>query len=262
MIKLVVTDLDGTLLDNDKRISPDFWPLHQRMMEKGILFSVASGRQLFNLEETFAPIAEKTLFIAENGSYVRFRGRDVHINPMDKTTTNQLIEIARTIEHTGIVLCCKNAAYIESKDPDFSKEVGQFFSKLIQTEDLTQVDDTILKLAIYDYIDSETNCFPQFKAYTQDFKVVVSGKNWVDITNSSSSKGSAIEKIQAEMGFKRNEIMAFGDFLNDYEMMEVAGHSFAMKNAHPEILRISRFVTEFDNNNNGVVDTILKVCFT
>jgi Cof subfamily protein (haloacid dehalogenase superfamily) len=231
-------------------------------MEKGILFSVASGRQLFNLEETFAPIAENTLFIAENGSYVRFRGRDVHINPIDKTATNQLIEIARTIEHTGIVLCCKNAAYIESKNPEFANEVGRFFSKLVKTDDLTLVDDTILKLGIYDYLDAETNSFPYFNAFTTKYNIVVSGKNWVDITNSSSSKGSAIEKIQAEMGFKRDEIMAFGDFLNDYEMMEAAGHSYAMKNAHPEILRISRFVTEFDNNNNGVVDTIQKVCFS
>ena len=53
--------------------------------------------------------------------------------------------------------------------------------------------------------------------------------------------------------------MAFGDFLNDYEMMEVAGHSYAMKNAHPEIKKISRYITEFDNDNNGVVDTIQKV---
>lgn len=262
MIKLVVTDLDGTLLDSNKNIHPGFWALHKKMTDKGILFSVASGRQLFNLEETFSPIAHNTLFIAENGTYVSFRGRDLHVNPMDFNATIEFIKIARKINGIGLVLCCKNAAYIESHDQRFVAEVNKYYSKVVFLDDLTQANDTVLKLALFDFADAEINIFPHFRQFENQYKVVVSGKQWMDISHISANKGSALEKIQKELGFNRDEIMAFGDFLNDYEMMELAGHSFAMKNAHPEIIKISRFVTEYDNDNNGVVETIEKVCFS
>jgi len=50
--------------------------------------------------------------------------------------------------------------------------------------------------------------------------------------------------------------MVFGDFLNDYEMMQTAKYSYAMKNAHPEIIKIANFTTQFDNNQGGVTDVI------
>lgn len=259
MIKLVVTDLDGTLLDSEKRIHPGFWDLHKKMVDKGILFSVASGRQLYNLEETFASVAHNTLFIAENGTFVRYRGNELHIAPLEAHHAATFIKIARNIPDTGLILCCKNAAYIESKDESFIREIKKYYSRVEVVDDLTRVNDTILKLAIYDAIDSETNSFPHFRDYISQFKVVISGKDWMDISHRSANKGAALQKIQKELGLGRDEIMAFGDFLNDYEMMEVAGHSYAMKNAHPEIKKISRYITEFDNDNNGVVDTIQKV---
>ena len=53
--------------------------------------------------------------------------------------------------------------------------------------------------------------------------------------------------------------MVFGDYLNDLEMMQNAKYSYAMKNAHPEIIKVSNFVTKYDNNENGVVRTIREL---
>lgn len=90
---LVVTDLDTTFLD-DEKIHAEFWSVHRKVVKKGILFSVTSGRQLITLDETFAPVAHNTHFIAENGTYVKFRGRDLHTNPLDKRATKRFIKIA------------------------------------------------------------------------------------------------------------------------------------------------------------------------
>ena len=62
-----------------------------------------------------------------------------------------------------------------------------------------------------------------------------------------------------KLGITKEETMAFGDYLNDYEMLQESGLSYAMKNSHPDLLKVARFVTEYDNNNNGVVETIRKV---
>lgn len=258
MIKLVVTDMDGTLLSDKKEIHPSFWRMHQQLMERGIVFSVASGRQIYSLEATFADIKQGTLFIAENGTYVRYNGEDVYLNSLDTSHLPQLIATARQLQGAEMVLCCKNSAYIEQRDPAFVKEVSKYYHHLKVVDDLNKVDDTPLKVAIYDYIGAEINSFPAFGAFMNAYKITVSGHEWLDITNTTANKGTAIERAQKKLGILKEETMAFGDFLNDREMMQAAGHSFAMKNAHPEILKISRFVTEKDNNNNGVVDTIQK----
>ena len=77
----------------------------------------------------------------------------------------------------------------------------------------------------------------------------------------SANKGVALQHIQKVLNIKPEETMVFGDMFNDLEMIQGAHHSYAMKNAHPEIIKAANFVTAFDNNNSGVVDVIKKVCF-
>ncbi len=89
--------------------------------------------------------------------------------------------------------------------------------------------------------------------------MTVSGPEWLDISNLGASKGDAIRRIQEKLGIAKDETMAFGDYLNDYEMLQESGHSYAMKNSHPDLFKVGRFVTEYDNNNNGVAETIRKV---
>ncbi|MGL5963169.1 MAG: HAD hydrolase family protein, partial [Fusobacteriaceae bacterium] len=70
MIKLVVTDMDGTFLNDKKEFSEEFWDIYSEMERREIKFVVASGRQYQNLRKNFERIKEKIIFIAENGSYV------------------------------------------------------------------------------------------------------------------------------------------------------------------------------------------------
>lgn len=258
-IRLLVTDMDGTLLNDRKEIDPSFWPMHQRLKEREILFAVASGRQVFSLEKSFADIREHTLFIGDNGTYVRYRGADVFVNPMPTDDFAEILMLARKIEDAEVVLCCKNAAYIECKRPDFYAAVQEYFHKLEVVDDLAQVQDEVLKFAIYDYKNAENNSYVALGDFHARYKVTVSGPEWVDVTARSANKGHALEKVMQKMNLQAENVMAFGDFMNDLEMMKVAGHSFAMKNAHPGILEAACYITEKDNNHNGVVDTVERL---
>ena len=259
MIKLIITDLDGTLLDDNKNIPPDFWDMHRKLVDKGILFAVASGRQYYNLLDRFWPIRDNTLFIAENGAFVNYRGEELHQSPLAKTSANKLIEIGRGINGAYVILCGKKSAYIESTNDAFLSISRGYFKHLEIVEDLTQVEDIMLKVTLWDFIDSETNSYPHYKSLAHDFKIAVAGKTWLDISSIKADKGAAILKIQDQFGISFNETLVFGDFLNDLEMMHVAKYNYAMKNAHPLILQASGFVTEFDNNQNGVIETIRKL---
>ena len=256
MIKLIVTDVDGTLLNDNHELHPDFWKIEEELTSKGILFSIASGRQFYNLESKFERIKDRTMFFAENGTYVIHKGKELYVNPIEENAAKEFIQLGRKLDRTNLVLCGKNSAYIETKDEDFRKEISKFYERLKVVEDLTKVDDTYLKVTLCNFDGVEDNTFPHFVNYTDRYKVAIAAKVFIDITSLDANKGNAIKGVQKELNISPEETLVFGDYLNDLEMMKVAEHSYAMKNAHPEIIEASNFVTTHDNNENGVLRTI------
>ncbi|MGK4567607.1 HAD family hydrolase [Flavobacterium sp. 3HN19-14] len=262
MIKLIIADMDGTLLDKNKKVGTDFWATESKMHESGILFAVASGRQFYNLEAVLAPIKDRTLFLAENGTYAFYKGKEIFVRPLDKAAAIHFIEIGRKIENADLIVCGKNAAYLESTNERFVTEVRKHYNRVEIVDDLTKVDDTILKFTVCDFNDIEKNSYSYFEKYKTDFKVAISGDIWLDITDFHANKGTAIVEIQKQLGITYDETVVFGDYLNDVEMMQTAKYNYAMKNAHPEIIKMAGFITEFDNDNNGVsreIEKLLKV---
>tara|TARA_R100000935_G_C2837255_1_gene168858 strand:- start:1322 stop:2122 length:801 start_codon:yes stop_codon:yes gene_type:complete len=259
MIKLIVTDMDGTLLNDEHQIHPDFWDIEEELSKKGIMFSVASGRQFYNLESKFERIKDRMLFFAENGTYVVYKGKEVYLNSLQKEDANKFIEIGRNLEQTQLVLCGKNAAYIETDDKNFFQEINKYYERLEIVDDLTKVDDTILKVTLCNFNGVEENTFHHFNEFKESFKIAVAARVFIDITSMSANKGNAIIGLQKELNITPEETLVFGDYLNDLEMMQNAKFSYAMKNAHPAIKSASKFVTNFDNNENGVLRTILEL---
>lgn len=257
-IKLIVSDLDGTLLNSKHELPSDFWEVEQKLNDKNILLAIASGRQLFNIMHVFDRIKAHTIFLAENGTYAFYQGKEIFVNPMPNEKAIVFIKIGRTVPNAFVILCGKNAAYVENTDERFLNEVRKYYTKLEIVPDLTQIEDTVLKVTLCDFDDVPTNSYRYFKQFSSDFKVAISGTIWLDITNFTANKGVAIEKIQEQFNISFEETMVFGDFLNDYEMMQTAKYSFAMKNAHPEIIKVSNYSTDFDNNNDGVTNAIKK----
>jgi Cof subfamily protein (haloacid dehalogenase superfamily) len=259
MIKLIVTDMDGTLLNDQHEIHPDFWKIEEELTKKGIMFSVASGRQFYNLESKFERIKERMLFFAENGTYVLHKGKELYINSLDAKAAREFIDIGRKLEDTQLILCGKESAYIEYNDEEFIREIKQYYERLIVVKDLKEVEDTILKVTICDYRGVEANSYHSFKSFENDFKVAIAADIFLDITSRTANKGNAIKGIQKELNITPEETLVFGDYLNDLEMMQNTMNSYAMKNAHPEIILASKFITAFSNNENGVLKTIAQL---
>jgi len=251
--------MDGTLLDDAKNFPHDYFEIVKELQPKNILFSVASGRQYYTLLEQLYDIKDSVVFISGNGTYVAYRGEVIYENIMHKSKAMKLVDVGRKIENTFIILCCKNGAYVESNDIDFLNEAKKYYNRLEIVEDITKVDDEIIQVTFCNLESTEARVYPHLKHFENDFKVMVSGKIWLDVVNRDVNKGVAIEKIQQDFNIGFDETLVFGDYLNDIEMMGTAKYSYAMKNAHPEILKVSAFVTEFDNNNFGVTKTIREL---
>ena len=89
--------------------------------------------------------------------------------------------------------------------------------------------------------------------------MTISGAYWIDITNEGVNKGVAVTALQEFLGISPEETMAFGDYLNDLELLKRASYSYAMKNAQEEVKQVAFYETKDDNNHNGVLKTICEV---
>jgi len=262
-IRLIVADMDGTLLDDRKQLHEQFWPLMQQLQRRGILFSPASGRQYYTLLREFADIADDMVFIAENGSLVMRGGHEVSSDCLTRADALDLVHTLRAAAEQGVdggvVVCGKQSAFIERSDAAFFDQVDRYYARLQVVDDLTKViDDDVLKIAVYDFASAEVSTLPHLTAFLDSHKVTVSSEHWLDVNTRSSNKGRAITALQTAFGVSPAQTMVFGDFLNDLEMMDTADYAFAMHNAHPQLHERAKFVAP-SNNDNGVVRTIASV---
>ena len=255
MIKLIATDMDGTLLKSNNEIQDGFYDVFHKLKEKDIIFAAASGRQYYNLLERFKGLDNNMMFIAENGTFVVYRGEELIVNSLDKEIALELIKVGRTIENSYIILCGKNSAYIESRDERLIEQTEKYYARYEVVEDLTKVEDDILKVTICDFSGSEGNSNKYFDDYRDKAQICVSGEIWLDMMAKGVNKGLAIKKIQEKLGIKHEETMVFGDYLNDLEMMDSAYYSYAMDNAHDDLKKVARFIAK-SNDECGVVQAI------
>jgi Cof subfamily protein (haloacid dehalogenase superfamily) len=255
-VRLVASDMDGTLLNTKHELSPDFFSVFNRMRSKNILFCSASGRQYQNLYNCFPGIQNEIIFIAENGSYVMYQGNELHLQPMDRDLTHDLLKRTKQLPNVLTILCGKKSAYIDNDNPAFVERLSMYYDEYTIVDNLVDVDDDqFLKIAICDLSGAEQNSYPHFLEYQDNLQIKVSGNVWLDLSHKLAHKGMALDVVQKKFGVAREHTMVFGDYLNDIEMMGEAHFSFAMENAHPEVKKAARFITH-SNDNRGVLSVL------
>jgi Cof subfamily protein (haloacid dehalogenase superfamily) len=258
-IRLIASDMDGTLLNSKHELSESFFPVFRKLIDQKIIFVAASGRQYYNLVKTLDQVKDDVIFAAENGSYVVFQGQEIHVQDIDPVIVKKLIVTARDIKGTYPIICGKKKAYVESADPEFIDRLKLYFERYEIVDDLLKVhDDQFLKFTLCDLAGSEGNSYPYYKHLSDVLQVKVSGPIWLDISHKQANKGVAMDVLQKKFGIAYDETMIFGDYFNDLEMLQKGYYSYAMANAHPDVSKIARFAAK-SNDQNGVVEVLTEL---
>jgi hypothetical protein len=261
-IMLIVTDIDGTLLDDAGQLPRKLGRVLAQLRRRGVLFSPASGRQYATLAQLFAGAEDGMVFIAENGTYVVRDGAELGSDPLEPTVAARVAKTVRQLADDGVdvgaVVCGKRSAYVERTDEPFLAEVRKYYARLQAVSDVTAIEDEILKVALFDFGPAAHTTAPAMKSFTATHQVVVSSEHWIDVMNLTANKGAAIGRLQRQLGITPAQTVVFGDYLNDLEMMDAAEWSFAMANAHPDVIRRARYVAP-SNNDDGVLHTITRL---
>ena len=259
-LRLVVADMDGTLLDGQGRVPRRLDTVVARMHEHGVVFAPVSGRQLANLRATLGTTITQSPIIAENGTVVVQGDDEIHRETITRSDAVAAVRTTRALREQGLdvgpVIATRDRAYVDRIDERFVRQCAFYYAALEPVEDVLDLAlDNVLKIAVYAFGDAESECYEPLSAAVPGVQTVVSGVHWVDMMPRTASKGRALAAIQERLGINPAQTAVFGDYLNDAELYDHAELSFAMANAHPGILSRARYIAPA-NTDDGVLRTI------
>lgn len=260
---LYVTDLDGTLLRNDKSISDFSRKIINDFIEAGGLFTYATARSYRTASEVAHGISPKIPLILYNGTFIAdCNGKIIHSNSFEQGRIREIISDIQKAqieplvyafidgvekfsyredrETIGIVAFCEDHPNDERKNPTSAEKLtqGEIFH-------ITCIDEKEKLEPFYERFKSEFQCVLYKDAYTKEW--------WLEIMPQNATKANAIRIVAEMLGAEK--IVCFGDGVNDISMLEVADELYAPENAHPDIKRIATAIIE-ENENDGVAKFI------
>ncbi len=259
-VKMVVTDMDGTLLNSNHQVSSKFFEIFEHLKKQNILFVAASGRPYYSITEKLQTIKEHITIVAENGGLVLQNDKLLLSNALSHQKLTHLFGLVTTIENAHPLFCTRHKAYIKRTSGDLVNLFSEYYSNYTIIDSIEEIKDDVIKIALYHSTNSEANIYPFVKHLDTEFNVVVSGNHWVDISDAISNKGHAIEFLQKIHNINPSETMAFGDYNNDFEMLQRATYSYAMANAHDAIKAIANYETK--SNDEFGVEYVLEQLVT
>lgn len=260
MIKLIVSDMDGTLLNDEKKIAPGFYDLLPQLKEKGVRFVVASGRQYPSLKLDFAEHIQDVTVIAENGAFVVEDGKELYFRGMDQSQLTKCLDLIGEMPDVEPLLCAKYCAYTSSRELYELLAAPKFHYEMRLVDSLYGITEGVTKVSLIKHSGTGAEaCYQKLAPLLpEDVTLVVSGEGCLDTGLKGVHKGAAVAQLQKMWNITPEETVVFGDQCNDVEMFQQASFSYAMENAAPQVRAQARFVAG-SNNDGAVVKVIRKL---
>ncbi|MCD8309276.1 MAG: Cof-type HAD-IIB family hydrolase [Clostridia bacterium] len=260
MIKCIASDLDGTLLPPSKIMPEEIFSLIKAMGKKGITFVPASGRQLPNLQKLFAPALDEIAIIAENGGLAWRGGKIIYSNPTPAEDIIYALGIIKQTDGIYPLLSGVDCAYYESDNVRFNEVLHKSYSRAERVTDLERAarEHTILKISVWDEQPAAEHAANVLIPQIQGLRTKVSGYDWLDVSVATANKGEALKAVLADIGADKSECVAFGDHMNDLEMLQASGYSYVTANGFPELKKLVPNIIP-SNAEFGVIQKIKEL---
>jgi Cof subfamily protein (haloacid dehalogenase superfamily) len=236
--KLLFLDIDGTILRPDDTIEETTKSAIAEVQSKGIDVFLATGRPLHEIEDIIEELKVNS-YIGYNGAFGIFRDQVLFNEPMHPKTVLNLLAISREYGHEA-VLYKKNHNTFTSLD---SSAVHDFINKFHFHKNQQSSDDKaedVLGMTLIDVKDHDLHYYQNNEEIHLSQVNVEGMENCYDVIRCKVNKGMGVNLVLDYLGISKDEAIAFGDGMNDKEMLMSVGESFAMGNAHPDLFAFAK----------------------
>lgn len=239
MIKLVVTDVDGTLVGDSKmNLNPEYYDVIRKLVAKGIKVVVASGRQYESIRKIMEPVQDLVWYISDSGCAIKTDDGFETTGEISHSVLKRCITDVRNIPGMSYFLSVPETCFVPEKDtPMYNSLKYELQYNIEYLENLDEVPDyPYSKITLFREKDIERYADKYFiPKWEDELYMAMSGKCWIDCLLPGVNKASALKLIMNKLGLSREEVMATGDNQNDIEMIQLAGTGLAVANAHPDL---------------------------
>ncbi len=225
MMKIIFSDLDGTLLlRNEKVLNKNIKNSIYKILESGNLFAVSSGRTYIELKEFFKEFEDDIFFVCNDGSLTVFKERTLMSKPMDKS---MFAEFKQYTAHS------KYVTYIKSQNSVTLRSAAkQYRNHIVRIDDISDIEEDIYKISDFD------------KTVSCPLPIVYKNYAMNEYVAENCDKKDAVLHIMKLLDIKKENSFAFGDNVNDLGMFEVCGTSYAAIGAKPAIKKSADKVSQ------------------
>lgn len=266
--KLFVTDMDGTLLNSEGKISDETKNAIDLLKKNNVKIIIATGRLDSTVKPFYKQLNLDLPVISCNGAMIRhpFTKEVFYLNPLDRKNFLKLINTCflfckdllvygeNTIFYTTECAPVKRLKFLNTK---LAKDEQALIKELKSFEELLDLDETLVKILAINEDTEKLNSLLKKLSDFEDISAYKSSVEFVDIMSKGTSKGDALEKFAKQNSISQEEIFSFGDNHNDKSLIEFAGLGVAMGNAEEDIKNIADYIT-LTNDENGVAHIIKK----
>ena len=265
-IKVIATDMDGTLLDPKGQLDlPRLEKILDKLDQRGIRFVIATGNEVHRMRQLLEHLAERVVLVVANGARIFENDELLQAQTWDDAMVDRALEHFKGREcQDQFVVTCMNGGFV--KEGTVFTELDKFMTpemieKLYQRMQFVDEFDSslfggVLKMSMVvgeerlDSVLQEIN-----DLFDGHVRAVSSGYGCIDILQDGIHKAWGLVELLKRWNLKPEQIMAFGDSENDIEMLELAGISFAMENAEEAVKEIATKVAPA-NSQAGVYQVL------
>lgn len=261
MIKLIITDLDGTFLDSQGDYDRNLYAeVHDLMAKQGIHFAACTGKQCDRVEELFGSYSSDMWIIGDSATCIKYNHEVIYQSFIPNQLGISIINQLEQVNSDHVIIACTAQGAIIRNDisQKFKHKVRGSYANIIEVNDLKEITADFIKITVYDEAGNCPQTRQYLTAFDNDVYIVVSESSWIDITEYGVHKGTTIQRLQKQLNIAPCETMAFGDGYNDIELLEQAEYSFAMRNAFEATKKVAKFITGF-NDESAVQNTIKQI---
>ncbi len=262
-VKLVISDIDGTLLTSDRIVTPGTVEAIQRVTRRGVHFAVATGRPTRGLRETLAGIDLVLPTIGSNGAVVEdlTTGEVFHSAHMDHEIARRVVAVARECNLGWVVYDTSRGWVAEVRGGRDDGTLRHFLDEdeVLIVDDLATAvpaDSTITKIAVHGDEAILVRLDHALRSVT-GVRCTTSGENNREIVLAGVDKARAAQMLADRLDLTADQVLAIGDSGNDLELIAWAGIGVAMGNAIPAIKEVANWVTS-SNDEDGVARALAR----
>lgn len=239
-VKLIASDMDGTLLDENGQVPPETFDLILALREHGVRFVVSSGRRYDRLCDYFSPVKDRMDFVASNGAQVFADGVQIDREVYSHLAIRRLAKTVAMFPNMHLALFDRTKSYLLDDEDKFVREVDKDLPNVERIYELPSPQVSIIKASIFcDDGNVMDNAYVLQRELGGLFTFAPSGSSYIDAMQPGISKASGIAQVMEYHGIDASEVMAFGDAMNDYEIIRFVGTGCAMANGRPALRAVA-----------------------